>query len=217
MYIYNVTTNIEESVHDEWVKWMKETHISDVLATGKFLNAKMSRVLVEEEMGGITYSVQFTTIDKDTLSQYYKEDAARLRQDVQKRFAGKFVSFRTEMEVVSEHRNEKGSATQYLFTYGTLQDETIQMAHFSRTLEGAQDILRGHKISEIKIANAYPTITHTENEEDTVAGICYVLTPDELLAADFYEGQEYIRKQVRLASGKKAWVYLGTTKNSQEK
>ena len=35
MYIYNVTTNIDESVHDEWLHWMKEIHIPDVLATGK--------------------------------------------------------------------------------------------------------------------------------------------------------------------------------------
>ncbi len=103
MYIYNVTTNIEESVHEEWLIWMKETHIPDVLATGKFLNAKMCKVLVEEDMGGITYSVQFTTIDKVTLKRYYEEDAPRLRQDAAKLFAGKFVSFRTELKIVSEH------------------------------------------------------------------------------------------------------------------
>ena len=103
MYIYNVTTNIEASIHDEWLKWMQETHIPDVLATGKFLNAKMSKVLVEEDMGGITYSVQFTTTDKKILQEYYRDDAPRLRQEAQTLFAGKFVSFRTELEIVSEH------------------------------------------------------------------------------------------------------------------
>lgn len=103
MYIYNVTTNIEESVHEEWVKWMKEIHIPDVLATGKFLSAKMARVMVEEDMGGMTYSVQFTTVDKETLEKYYNDDADRLRQDATKLFAGKFVSFRTELQIVSEH------------------------------------------------------------------------------------------------------------------
>ena len=103
MYIYNVTTNIEASIHDDWLKWMQETHIPDVLATGKFLNAKMSKVLVEEDMGGITYSVQFTTTDKKILQEYYRDDAPRLRQEAQTLFAGKFVSFRTELEIVSEH------------------------------------------------------------------------------------------------------------------
>ncbi len=103
MLIYNVTTNIEASVHDEWLQWMQKTHIPDVLATGKFLNAKMSKVLVDEDLGGLTYSVQFTTVDKDTLRKYYSDDATRLRDDALKRFPNKFVSFRTELEVISEH------------------------------------------------------------------------------------------------------------------
>lgn len=103
MLIYNVTTNIEASAHDAWLRWMQEHHIPDVLATGKFLNAKMSRVLVDEEMGGLTYSVQFTTVDRETLQQYYEEDAERLRDDVLKRFPNQFVSFRTELEIISEH------------------------------------------------------------------------------------------------------------------
>ncbi len=103
MYIYNVTINIEESVHDQWVSWMKEVHIPDVLSTGKFTSARMCRVMVEEEMGGLTYSIQYFTKDKATLMAYYKEDAPRLRQDLQRLFVDKFVAFRTELEIISEH------------------------------------------------------------------------------------------------------------------
>ena len=102
MYIYNVTINIDESVHHQWLKWMKEKHIPDVLATGKFSNAKMCKVLVEEEMGGITYSIQYTTDTKETLNRYYKEDANRLRQDAIDLFKDKFVAFRTELLVMNE-------------------------------------------------------------------------------------------------------------------
>lgn len=101
MYIYNVTINIEETVHEEWLHWMRKEHIPDMLATGKFSKALMTKVLVNEEMGGITYSVQYTTNSKETLQQYYNEDADRLRVESQ-RFAGKFVAFRTELEIVSE-------------------------------------------------------------------------------------------------------------------
>ena len=102
MYIYNVTINIEESVHDTWLQWMQTKHIPDMMATQKFTDAKLTRVLVEEEMGGITYSVQYTTKDKATLKLYYKEDAARLRQESNTLFEGKFVAFRTELEIISE-------------------------------------------------------------------------------------------------------------------
>ncbi|MCF8715504.1 DUF4286 family protein [Joostella atrarenae] len=103
MYIYSVTTNVEEQSHEAWVAWMKETHIPEVLATGKFTKATMTRVLVEEEMGGITYSVQYFTKDKDTLDRYYKENAEELRGKVLKKFASQLVSFRTELEIISEH------------------------------------------------------------------------------------------------------------------
>ncbi|MEA1786495.1 DUF4286 family protein [Arenibacter sp. GZD96] len=102
MYIYNVTINIEESAHDQWLLWMKQTHIPNMLATGKFAQARMCRVLVEEEMGGITYSVQYFTKDKRTLEAYYKEDASRLRNEAQSLFANKFVAFRTELEIINE-------------------------------------------------------------------------------------------------------------------
>ncbi|GHA23098.1 hypothetical protein GCM10007103_00200 [Salinimicrobium marinum] len=101
MYIYNVTTNIQEDVHEKWFKWMKEEHIPEMLGTGKFTKAVMTKVLVQEEMGGITYSVQYTTESKELLKKYYEEDAATLRGKT-KPFEGKFVSFRTELEVVSE-------------------------------------------------------------------------------------------------------------------
>ncbi len=103
MIIYNVTTNIDQSVHNEWLHWMQTKHIPDVLATKKFISAKLSRVLVEEELGGFTYSVQYTTTDKSTLERYYKEDAEHLRQEFTDLFKGKFVSFRTELEIISEH------------------------------------------------------------------------------------------------------------------
>jgi len=102
MYIYNVTTNIDEAVEAEWLQWMKVKHIPDMLATGKFNNAKMSQVMIEEEMGGATYSVQYTTDSLETLQEYYKEDAPRLRDESMRLFSGKFVAFRTELKVISE-------------------------------------------------------------------------------------------------------------------
>ena len=102
MYIYNVTVNVEEDIHDQWLQWMRTTHIPEMIATGKFTHAKMLKVLVTEETGGITYSIQYLTDSKETLESYYAEDASRLRQDGMSRFAGKFVAFRTELEVVGE-------------------------------------------------------------------------------------------------------------------
>jgi phosphoribosylamine-glycine ligase len=85
------------------MQWMQEKHIKAVLATGKFTSARMVKVLIEEEMGGTTYSIQYTTDSKETLQKYYDEDAPRLREEGLRLFADKMLAFRTELELVSEH------------------------------------------------------------------------------------------------------------------
>lgn len=103
MIFYNVTINIHESVHVQWMQWMQEKHIKDVLATGKFTSARMVKVLVEEEMGGTTYSIQYTTDSKETLQNYYEQDAPTLREEGNRLFGDKMLAFRTELELISEH------------------------------------------------------------------------------------------------------------------
>lgn len=102
MIIYNVTVNIEDSVHDDWLIWIKQ-HIPKVLATGKFDGATFSKVLVEEDMGGQTYSIQYRSYSRVALDKYYKEDADVLRQEGLKKFADKMLAFRTELEVIDTY------------------------------------------------------------------------------------------------------------------
>ena len=102
MIIYNVTVNIDESIHQDWLVWIKE-HIPQVLATGKFSEAKLTKVLIEEEMGGVTYSIQYRAKSREDLENYYKQDADRLRQDGLAKFADKMLAFRTELEIIDEY------------------------------------------------------------------------------------------------------------------
>lgn len=101
MYIYNVTINVDDAVHEEWLTWM-ETHILDVLNTGKFISAKFTQIMVEEEMGGKSYSVQYTAETKDDLEDYYSEDAEALRIETMQKFGDKILAFRTELKLIKE-------------------------------------------------------------------------------------------------------------------
>ena len=102
MILYNVTTNIQESAHKQWLTWMQTKHISEVLATGKFSSARLVRVLIEEELGGFTYAVQYTCDSMETLKRYYLDDAPKLRDEAIQLFGDKALAFRTELEVVAE-------------------------------------------------------------------------------------------------------------------
>lgn len=104
-----------------------------------------------------------------------------------------------------------------LFSYGTLQQEDVQLATFGRRLPGQQDQLPGFEPSRVVIADG-PMIdgeTHHQNavpssrHESHVAGTLFEVTDDELAAADEYERPAaYARIAVTLASGKSAWVYV---------
>lgn len=100
MYIYNVTINVEDTIHDEWLTWM-DSHVSEVLNTGKFTSAKLTEVLVQGEVGR-TYSIQYGCNTKEDLESYYKEDADNLRLEGLQKFGAKMVAFRTELKLVKE-------------------------------------------------------------------------------------------------------------------
>ncbi|MFD1017209.1 DUF4286 family protein [Winogradskyella rapida] len=101
MIIYNVTLNIDKTITNEWLEWVKE-HIPQVLATGKFKEAKLTKVLVEDPESD-TYSIQFRALSREALEAYYANDAERLKQIGLQRFGDKVLSFRTELEVVDEY------------------------------------------------------------------------------------------------------------------
>lgn len=104
MIIYNVTINIDDSVHDKWLSWMMEKHIPEVMETGKFFKSMIVKVLVVEEMGGSTYAIQYFAENMEKLQAYYDEDAPRLREEGAKLFGDKMLAFRTEMELLKEFK-----------------------------------------------------------------------------------------------------------------
>lgn len=110
------------------------------------------------------------------------------------------------------------SAIQLLFSYGTLQLESVQVATFGRRLAGTADGLPGFKESLVKIEDAsvvatsgkthHPIVRFTGNESDIVDGTAFELTAEELQNADAYEVSDYKRISVTLRSGVRAWVYV---------
>lgn len=99
MIIYNVTVNIEDSIHDEWLKWMRTVHIPDVMRTGMFSECRFCKVLSDEDTGS-TYSFQYTCQDMKTYEKYRDTHAPALRNQVAEKFGDKFVAFRTLLEVI---------------------------------------------------------------------------------------------------------------------
>ncbi|MGY6563065.1 MAG: DUF4286 family protein [Luteibaculaceae bacterium] len=99
MIIYNVTVSIDYTSEQDWTNWMRTKHIPDVLATGCFLEARFCKINGEEQ-GGASYATTYLVEDKETLERYFSQFAPKLQADTKALFEGKFVAFRTTLDVV---------------------------------------------------------------------------------------------------------------------
>lgn len=104
MILYNVTVSIDPAVAEDWLAWMRSTHIPDVMATGCFEESRISRVQGEEE-GGLTYAITYLAADELALSSYQKDHAPRLQKEHKARYEGQFAAFRTLLTVIEEFRS----------------------------------------------------------------------------------------------------------------
>lgn len=106
----------------------------------------------------------------------------------------------------------------WLFSYGTLQLPDVQINSFGRLLNGHDDAIPGYRKEMLEITDPdviaasgerfHPIIMKSDDPADRISGQVFEITADELLAADAYEVSDYKRVEVRLESGRQAWVYI---------
>lgn len=115
--------------------------------------------------------------------------------------------------------NSANTCVEKLFSYGTLQQEAVQISTFGRKLNGVADVLTGYRLANLAIKDpnvialsgkaVHSILIYTGNETDTVQGVVFDITEKELHSADQYEVAEYKRVSTQLQSGTTAWVYVG--------
>lgn len=108
-----------------------------------------------------------------------------------------------------------------LFSYGTLQQQSVQQSTFGRLLTGRSDALVGYSQSLLRIEDAevlaasglshHPIVRFSGDASDLVEGTVFELSDAELAQADAYEVSDYQRVLAPLASGTQAWVYVAVT------
>ena len=100
MIIYNVTTMVSHAVHDQWLAWMKEEHLPEIMATGLFERNQFMRLMDVDEQQGITYAVQFFASTKENYDSYISNHAPALRLKGTEKWGDQVVGFRTLMKIV---------------------------------------------------------------------------------------------------------------------
>jgi hypothetical protein len=101
MIIYNVTVKVVHTIAKDWLSWLKEEHIPDIISTGCFSHATILRLLETEDADGITYAIQYHAESKALYNRYIEKFADAMRKKGFEKWGDKFIAFRTVMEVVN--------------------------------------------------------------------------------------------------------------------
>lgn len=101
MILYNVTLNVDESIKDEWLTWMRETHLPEVMATGKFTSFAMYKIQNHNAADlSNNYSVQYHAGSVADYEDYLENFAPALKQKTIEKYGDKVLAFRTILEKV---------------------------------------------------------------------------------------------------------------------
>ena len=100
MILYNVTVAIDKEVEEEWVIWMKNVHIPEVMETNQFEEYKFFKVLNTDDPKASSYSVQYFAESMKNIQLYMNAFAPELQQKALLKFPNRIAAFRTILETV---------------------------------------------------------------------------------------------------------------------
>jgi len=101
MIVYNETFIVEPGVYNEWLTYMRETHIPGVMATGYFGTYKILNV-IDSPNEGVTTCIQYNTDTEEKFAKFYNEHLHKLHASHQQLYENKFVLYNTLMETIEE-------------------------------------------------------------------------------------------------------------------
>lgn len=101
MIIYNVTCNMHLSIAAEWLEWMKNEHLPEVMATGCFTEYKILRLLNNDsDDDGVNYAIQYTCESTETLERYRRDFGPALMQKTANKYGESVLAYRSVLEVI---------------------------------------------------------------------------------------------------------------------
>lgn len=100
--VYNVTVKISSDVRANWVEWMSAVHIPEVMASACFKSYRFLHLEGYDDEEGFTYAIQYTCPSQELLDIYNREHAPELQRKHKELYEGKFVAFRTILDIIDE-------------------------------------------------------------------------------------------------------------------
>lgn len=99
MIVYNVTIKVDRAIAGDWRVWMLQEHIPALLDTGCFTDAKMFRLLEQDDSDGPTFCAQYSCASRADYDRYIDTFSAQMRAETLAAWGDKIAAFRTVMQL----------------------------------------------------------------------------------------------------------------------
>lgn len=101
MIVYNVTCNVGSHLAEEWLKWMQEEHIPEVMQTGCFTECKILKLLTEaQDNEGINYAIQYIANSLENYHHYRDQFGPSLQAKTKEKYGDSVLAYRSLLEVI---------------------------------------------------------------------------------------------------------------------
>lgn len=100
MIIYNTTYSVSDKVYGSFLKWVKEKHIPQMLASGYFSESRLSRVLSDEGQEGTSISVQLTAENISAVNKWREQYGDLFEMEISSLFSVDVLYFATFLEII---------------------------------------------------------------------------------------------------------------------
>jgi len=100
MIIYNTTFHVEDDICGDFIRFMKDTYISQAAGSGFLHEPRFARIHAQHEEGGSSFSLQFKVKNVDTLNHWHSTEGQKLQQVLTSRFGNGALGFVTLLEEI---------------------------------------------------------------------------------------------------------------------
>ena len=100
MFIYNITSKIDNGIVTEWIQWQEDVYIPGVMATGFFYDHRFFKLLEQDESEGQSFVLQFFAKIRKYYDHYIQHYATGFHNKVLRKWGDRFIAFSTLLQAV---------------------------------------------------------------------------------------------------------------------
>ena len=103
MVLVNETFSVDINHSDDWIKWIQEQYIPALVESKLLENCILSRVQNSQIQGAESFALQFVVTNESKLTIWKENLDPELKQKLNAKFAGRYASFQTFLNIISNH------------------------------------------------------------------------------------------------------------------